>query len=121
MQDGVVIKGLAPKRLDPRRYQLTAGPALDELEKNMPWRSIQDELGKFKWLDHTGKIYQGTPFSVEPDITSKQMFVASMMHSSSHSPALRDTPDVTCPSNAPTDQKRREIVQYDHPSESDDR
>ena len=87
----------------------------------MPWRSIQDELGKFKWLDHTGKIYQGTPFSVEPDITSKQMFVASMTHSSSHSPALRDTPDVTCPSDAPSDQKRREVVQYDHPSETDDR
>ena len=87
----------------------------------MAWRSIQDELGKFKWLHHTGKIYQGTPFSVEPDITSRQMFVASMMHSSSHSPALRDTPDVTCPSDAPTDQKRREVVQYDHPSEPDDR
>ena len=86
---GVVIKGLAPRRLDPGRYQLTAGPALDDLEKHMPWRSIQDELGKFKWHDHTGKIYQGTPFSVEPDITSKQLFVASMMHSSSHSPALK--------------------------------
>ena len=121
MQDGVVIKGLAPKRLDPGRYQLTAGPALDDLEKNMPWRSIKDELGKFKWLDHTGKIYQGTPYSVEPDITSKQMFFASMMHSSSQSPVLRDTPDVTCPSDAPTEQKRREVVQYDHPWESDDR
>ena len=115
MQDGVVIRGLAPKRLDPGRYQLTAGPALDDLEKNMPWRTIKDELGKFKWLDHTGKIYQGTPYSVEPDITSKQMFVASMMHSSSQSPVLRDTPDVTCPSDVPTDQKRREVVQYDHP------
>ena len=30
------------------------------LEKNMPWRSIQDEFGKYKWLDHTGKVYQGT-------------------------------------------------------------
>ena len=59
MQDGVVIKGLAPRRLDPCRYQLTAGPTLDDLEKNMPWRTIQDEFGKFKWLDHTGKIYQG--------------------------------------------------------------
>ena len=40
MQDGVVIKGLAPKRLDPSRYQLTAGPTLDDPDKNMPWRSI---------------------------------------------------------------------------------
>ena len=121
MQDGVVIKGLAPKRLDPCRYQLTAGPTLDDLEKNMPWRSVQDEFGKFKWLDHTGKIYQGTPFSVEPDITSKQMFVASMMHSSSHLPVLRDTPDVTCPSDAPIDRKRKEVVQYEQSSDPDDR
>ena len=49
------------------------------------------------------------------------MFVASMMHSSSQSPVLRDTPDVTCPSDVPTDQKRREVVQYDHPCEPDDR
>ena len=121
MQDGVVIKGLAPRRLDPCRYQLTAGPALDDLEKNMPWRSIQDEFGKFKWLDHTGKIYQGTPFSVEPDITSKHMFIASTMHSSSHPPVLRDTPDVTCPSDTPIDKKRKEVVQYEQPPETDDR
>ena len=121
MQDGVVIKGLAPRRLDPSRYQLTAGPKLDDLEKNMPWRSIQDEFGKFKWLDHTGKIYQGTPFSIEPDITSKQVFVASMMHSSSHPLVLKDTPDVTCPSDAPLDKKRKEVVQYEQPCESDDK
>ena len=52
-------KVLAPRRLDPCRYQLTAGPTLDDLEKNMPWRSIQDEFGKFKWLDHTGKNLSG--------------------------------------------------------------
>ena len=121
IQDGVVIKGLAPRRLDPCRYQLTAGPTLDDLEKNTPWRSIQDEFGKFKWLDHTGKIYQGTPFSVEPDITSKQMFVASMMHSSSHPPVLKDTPDVTCPSDVPIDKQRKEVVQYEQPSVSHDR
>ena len=121
MQDGVVIKGLAPRRLDPCRYQLTAGPTLDDLEKNMPWRSIQDEFGKFKWLDHTGKVYQGTPFSIEPDITSKQVFVASMMHSSSHPLVLMDTPDVTRPSDAPTDKKRKEVVQYEQPCESDDK
>ena len=71
-------------------------------------------------LDHAGKIYQGTPFSVEPDITSKQMFVASMMHSSGHSPVLKDTSDVTCPSDAPTDKKRKEVVQYEQPPEPDD-
>ena len=86
---------------------------LDDLEKNMPWRSIQDEFGKLKWLDHTGQIYQGTPFSVEPDITSKHVFIASMMHSSSQPPVLRDTPDVTCPSDTQTDKKRKEVVQYE--------
>ena len=84
----------------------------------MPWRSIQDELGKFKWIDYKGKIYQGTPYSVEPDVTSKQLFVASMMHTSSQSPVLRDVPDVTCPSDVPPEQKRRDVVQFDHPAES---
>ena len=46
-QDGVVIKGLSPKRLDPSRYQLTASPPFEDSDANMPWRSIQDELGKF--------------------------------------------------------------------------
>ena len=49
------------------------------------------------------------------------MFVASMMHTSSQSPILCDVPDVTCPSDAPVDQKRREVVQFDHPAESHDR
>ena len=65
MKDDVVIKGLAPRRLDPCRYHLTADSTLDDMEKNMPWRSIQDEFRKYKWLDHTGKVYQGTPFLVE--------------------------------------------------------
>ena len=90
MQDGVVIKGLAPRRLDPCRYHLNPGTDLNELEKGMPWRSVQDEFGKFKWIDHSGRIYHGTPFSVEPDITSKHVFIASMMHTSSRSPVLQD-------------------------------
>ena len=69
MQDGVVVKGLAPKRLDPARYHLSPSTDLTELEKGMPWRTIQDEFGKFKWVDHAGRIYQGTPFSVEPDMS----------------------------------------------------
>ena len=44
-----------------------------------------------------------------------------MMHSSSHPPVLRDTPDVTCPSDAPIEKKRKEVVQYEQPSESDDK
>ena len=113
MQDGVVIKGLAPRRLDPCRYHLNPGTDLSELEKGMPWRSIQDEFGKFKWIDHAGRIYQGTPFSVEPDITSKHVFIASMMHTSSRPPVLRDTPDVTCPSDCPDNEKRKEVVHHD--------
>ena len=80
MQDGVVIKGRAPRHLDPCRYHLNPGTDLSELEKSMPWQSICDEFRKFKWIDHAGRIYQGIPFSVEPDITSKHVFIASMMH-----------------------------------------
>ena len=92
-QDGVVIKGLAPRRLDPARYHLNPTTDLDELEKGMPWRTIQDEFGKFKWVDHAGRVYHGTPFSVEPDVTSKHVFIASMMHTSMRSPVLRDRPE----------------------------
>ena len=67
----LAIKGLAPRRLDPARYHLNPNADLNELEKGMPWRTIQDEFGKFKWVDHAGRIYHGTPFSVEPDVTSK--------------------------------------------------
>ena len=92
MQDGVVLKRLAPRRLDPARYHLNPSTDLNELEKGMPWRTIQDEFGKFKWIDHTGRVYQGTPFSVEPDITSKHIFVAGIMRASILFPVLRDKP-----------------------------
>ena len=113
MQDGVVIKGLAPRRLDPARYHLNPSADLDELEKGIPWRTIQDEFGKFKWVDHAGRTYQGTPFSVEPDVTSKHIFVASMMHTSMRSPVLHDKPDVTCPSDFPDSDKRKEVVHHE--------
>ena len=58
MQDGIVVKGLAPKLLDPSRYHLNPRTDLNELEKVMPWRTIQDEFGKFKWIDHEGRTYQ---------------------------------------------------------------
>ena len=113
MQDGVVVKGLAPKRLDPARYHINPSTDLNELEKGMPWRSIQDEFGKLKWIDPSGRIYQGTPFSVEPDITAKHVFIASMMHTSMRSPRLRDLPDVTCPSDFPDSEKRQEVVHHE--------
>ena len=113
MQDGIVVTGLAPKRLDPARYHLSPCTDLNDLEKGMPWRAIQDELGKFKWVDHAGRIYQGAPLSIEPDATSKHIFVASMMHTSMRSPALRDTPDVTCPSDFPDTGRRKEVVHHE--------
>ena len=113
MRDGVVVKGLAPKRLDPARYHINPATDLNELEKGMPWRSIQDEFGKFKWIDHSGRIYQGTPFSVEPDITSKHVFIASMMQTSMRSPVLQGKPDVTCPSDFPDNDKRKEVVHHE--------
>ena len=119
MQDGVVIKGLAPRRLDPVRYHLNPRTDLNELEKEMPWRTIQDEFGKFKWVDHAGRIYQGTPFSVEPDVTSKHIFVASMMHTSMRSPVLREKPDVTCPSDFPDSERRKEVVHHEQIPDQD--
>ena len=113
MQDGVVIKGLAPRRLDPARYHLNPNTDLNELEKGMPWRTIQDEFGKLKRVDHAGRIYHGTPFSVEPDVTSKHLFIASMMHTSIRCPVLTDKPDVTCPSNFPDSEKRKEVVHHE--------
>ena len=56
MQDGIVVKGLAPKRLHPARYHLNPSTDLDELEKGMPWRTNQDEFGTFKWVDHAVSI-----------------------------------------------------------------
>ena len=53
------------------------------------------------------------PFSVEPDITSKHVFIASVMHTSSRSPVLQDTPDVTCPSDFPDSEKRKEVVHHE--------
>ena len=85
----------------------------------MPCRTIQDEFGKFKWVDHTGRIYQGTPFSVEPDVTSKHIFVASMMHTSMRSPVLRDKPDVTCPSDFPDSERRKEVVHHEQIPDQD--
>ena len=97
MQDGIVVKGLAPKLLDPSRYRLNPRTDLNELEKGMPWRTIKDEFGKFKWIDHEGRAYSGNPSPVEPDATAMQIFVASMMHTTASSPSLRDVPDLTCP------------------------
>ena len=113
MQDGIVVKGLAPKLLDPSRYHLNPRTDLNELEKGMPWRNIKDEFGKFKWIDHEGRAYPGTPYSVEPDATAKQIFVASMMHTSMKSPALKDNPDATCPSDVPDSERRKEVVHHE--------
>ena len=79
----------------------------------MPWRTIKDEFGKFKRIDHEGRAYQGNSDSVEPDATAKQIFVASMMHISMQSPTLSDTPDVTCPSDLPDSERRKEVVHHD--------
>ena len=79
----------------------------------MPWCTMQDEFGKFKWVDHAGRVYQVTPYSVEPDATAKHIFVASMMHTSMRSPVLRDTPDVTCPSDFPDSERRKTVAHHE--------
>ena len=64
MQDGIAVKGLPPKLLDPSRYHLNPRTYLNELDKDTPWRTIKDEFGKFKWIDHEGRANQGNPYSV---------------------------------------------------------
>ena len=36
-----------------------------------------------------------------------------MMHTSMRSPALQDKPDVTCPSDCPVSDKRKEVVHHE--------
>ena len=116
MQDGFVVKGPAPKLLDPSRYHLNPRTDLNELEKGMLWRTIKDEFGKFKWIDHEVRTYQGKPYSVEPDATAKQTFVASLMHTSMKSLTLSDTLDATCPSDLPEAECLIEVVHHWEPS-----
>ena len=65
MQDGIVVKGLTPKLLDPCRYHINPRTDLSKLEEVMPWRTIKDEFCKFKWIDHESRVYQGTPYAVD--------------------------------------------------------
>ena len=113
MQDGIVVKGLAPKPLDPLRYHINPRTDLIKLEQGMPWRTIKDEFGKFKRMDYEGRVYQGTPFAVEPDATAKTVFIASMMHAQTQHPVLNEKPDVTCPSDVQDSERRKEVVHHE--------
>ena len=42
-------------------------------------------------------MYQGTPYSIEPDASVRMVFIASMMHAHMQKPILSEKPDVTCP------------------------
>ena len=48
LQGGIVVKGLSPKPLDPLRYHVNPRSELTDLEKGMPWRTVQDEFGKYR-------------------------------------------------------------------------
>ena len=64
----------------------------------MPWRSVQDELGKYRCVDHQGRMYQGTPYAVEPAPTEKALIAVCMMHDHFNwANLVMTTPDVTCP------------------------
>ena len=55
---------------------------------------------------------KGLP-SLSSHVTSKHIFVASMMHTSMRSPVLRDKPDVTCPSDFPDSERRKEVAHHE--------
>ena len=113
MQDGIVVKGSAPKLLDPLRHNINPRTDLSKLEEGMPWRAIKDEFGKFKWIDHEGRVYQGTPFVVEPDATAMTVFIASMMHAQTQRPVLSEKPDVARPSDFQDSERRKEVVHHE--------
>ena len=113
MQDGIVVKGLAPKTLDPLRYHVNPRCDLNDLEKGMPWRTVQDEFGKFSWIDHEGRMYQGTPYAIEPDASARTVFIASMMHAYMQKPTLSKKPDMTCPDDEVDTDRRQEVVHHE--------
>ena len=79
----------------------------------MPARTITDECGKFKWIDHEGRVYQSTPFAVEPDATAKTVFIANMMHAHLQHPVLSEKTDVTCPADVQDNERRKEVVHHE--------
>ena len=79
----------------------------------MPWRTVQDEFGKIRWIDHEGRMYQGTPYAVEPDANARMVFIASMMHAHMQKPTLSEKPDVTCPDDAVDTDRRKEVVHHE--------
>ena len=107
MQEGIVIKGLAPKPLDGLRHHVNLKSNL----KGMPWRAIQDEFGKYRWIDHEGRMYQGTPYAVEQDLTAI-VVIASMMHAHLAKRNLVQ-PDVTCPTDVVDNDRRDEVVHHE--------
>ena len=113
MQDGIVVKGLSPKPLDLLRYHVNPRSDLTDLEKGMPWRTIQAELGKHHWIEHEGQMYQGTPYVVEPDLTSRMVFIASMMHAHLSKHNFDAKPDVTCPNDAVDNDRRHEVAHHE--------
>ena len=87
LQDGIVVKGLSPKPLDPLRYHVNSRSELTDPENGMPCRTIQDEFGKYRLIDHEGGMYNGTPYSVEPDATARTVLIANMMHAHLRKPS----------------------------------
>ena len=100
------------KPLDPVRYHVNPKSDLTDLAKGMPWRSVQDEFGKYKWIDYEGRTYQGTSYAIEQDPTEKTLFVVSMMHSNTVKPNAAE-PDVTCPGDVVDNDRRDEVVHHE--------
>ena len=48
VQDGIMVKGLAPKPLYPLRYHVNPRCDFSDLEKGLPWRTVQDEFSKHR-------------------------------------------------------------------------
>ena len=70
----------------------------------MPWRTIMS-LGS-----SSGSIMKVERIKGTHTQSNLMQIFASMMHTSTRTPTLSDTPDVTCPSDLPDSERRKEVV-----------
>ena len=109
-----MVKGLAPKRLDPARYHLNPSTERKRCRGAQYRMSLESSSGSTTLVESI----RGLP-SIEPDATSKHIFVASMIHTSMRSPVLRDTPDVTCAPDFAGSDRRKEVVHHEQIPDQD--
>ena len=88
-------QGLTPSTFGSSKTSCSPHEWPERLGKGMYWRSVQDELGQYWWIDHEGLIYQGTLYAAEPDPTQKTLVAVSVMRIYLAKPTMT-APDGAC-------------------------